>query len=306
MKLFIPFLLIFSVSTNAFAQATSVAPAPVAPPRPAGITNEFSTSNPAPPSPTVAPAVAEAPTNTSTDLSFWEKFKKAPISLFVDSDFAGSNSNGSYIGYRNVSNVYLTYKFSTEDSFRVNTGYALSDDNSTNLSADYDGTTLMYRRSGILTEEKHGVSLRSEVRLNLLPSNPSYSATTSLRVAGSKSFGAKYNLYTELRWNEYVRKSGTPSSTRRSFLLLASPSYNITDKLSLAGTTIFSQAIKSLGVNYPNEINFAPAVSYGFTEKFNASVYWDTYPFTSNDGHMFAPDWAKNGGLGLYVSYTIL
>ncbi len=277
MKLIIALLMFFSISTL-FAQATSEAP---------------------------APAVA-APTNTSTDLSFWEKIKKAPIALFVDSDLAGNNSNGSYIGFRNVSNVYLTYKFTPQDSFRVNTGYSFSDDNSSNLAGDYEGTTLMYRRSEILTEEKNGVSLRSEIRLNLPPSNPNQSGSTSFRVAGSKSFGAKFNLYSEMRWNENIRKSGTPSITRRTFLLLASPSYSITDKLTFAGTTVFSQAIKSTGAKYPNELNFAPAVSYAFTEKFNGSIYWDTYPFTSNDGHMFAPDWVTNGGLGLYVSYTIL
>ena len=296
MKLMIAFLMLLTVS-NAYSQAISVA-------TPGSTTTTVGTTGPAPTS--EGTTATTTPSTTSTDLSFWEKVKKAPVSLFVDNDLSASNSNGKLVGFNNVSTMYFTYKLTTKQSLRVSSGYSLSDDNTSNPKGAYQGTTLMYRRSALLTSDKHGVDLRSEIRLNFAPSNPNTVGSTSFRVGASKEFNPKFSLYSELRWNEYGRKSSTPGLTRRSFVLLAIPGFNFNDKLSFAGTTLFTQAEKGNGANDSNDLNFAPAVSYTFTDKLSGSVYWDTYPLASNDGHFFTPNWVSNSGLGLYFSYVIL
>jgi len=277
MKLMITFLMLFSVS-NAYSQATSEAAA-------------------------VPPATTS---NTSTDLSFWEKLKKAPVGFTILNDTSARTNATTIQGVTSVTDVSFRYKFTGKNSLGLTARGIVSDTDKTSPKTTYGGTTLNFSRSKILTQEKYGVNMVSSISLKAYPSEYSNSGYGLLRTAFSRTFSPVFSSTVDIRWYEYARRTSKDSLSRRDFLIYYIPTFQINEKLSVSPTLLFSESINGPQTVNGNYINFAPSVDYSFTEKFSGSLYWDTYPMQSGDGSFFSSRWYSTGGLGFVLSYAVL
>ena len=275
MKLMIVFLMLFSVS-NAFSQATSETP------------------------------LAAAPSNSSTDLSFWERLKKAPIGISVLNDTSAKTKTTSVTGVTSVTDVSFKYKITSKNSLRLTTRGVVSDTDKTNPKSSYGGTTLGYSRSGLLSQDKYGVDMNASLSYKVLAGGSSNTGYSLLRTSFSRTFSPIFSSTIDIRWYEYVRKTSKTDLSRRDFLLYYIPTFSINDKLSVSPTLAFNETINGPKTVDGNNLNFAPSVDYSFTDKFSGSLYWDTYPLQSGDNSLFSSRWYSTGGLGFVLSYAIL
>lgn len=276
MKLLITFLMLLSVS-NAFSQATSEA------------------------QPTTT-----APLNSSTEESFWEKIKKTPIGLGITNEMVASTEATSVTGLTNATDVTFKYKITPKNSIRLTSGATFNDTNTTNLTSSYNGSTLSYHRSGLLTQENYGVNLNASLRYNFFPGGDVMAGSTSLRSDISRTINPIFSAAAGVRWDEYVRNSGDPKISRRKFQLWVSPTFSFNEKLSVSPSVVFNESIKGPEVKDTNNVNFSPSIDYSFTPELTTSLYWDTYPMKSGDDSFFSSRWYSTGGVGFVLSYTIL
>lgn len=306
MKLTIALLMLFSIS-NVFPQATSVAPVPVMPPRPAGNT-DFGGNTPTPaiseaPAPTTAPEVANGTTNTSTDLSFWEKLKKAPIGFAVINDMSAATNSIS--GVANETILGFSYKLTDKNSLSLQSSVVATDFNTPSLKTTYGGTTFGFTRSGLLTQEKYGVNLFASLKYKHL-NDPDISGYPIFSAGISRTINPTLSLSSTAYWEEYLRKNSNNKLSRRRFYLIVNPTVQLTENLSVSPTMLFYNSIKGPEVTNKDSFRFAPSVDYSFTPKFSASFYWDGYPMLSSDGSLFVPSFYSKGSVGLTLSYSVL
>ncbi len=278
MKLIVTFLMLFSVS-NAFSQATTEA---------------------------TAPATTAAANNSSTDLSFWERIKKAPVGFVLTNEMVADTKTTSVTGITNATDAIFTYKLTGKNALKLTSGFTVYDTNTTNTETAYNGTALIFSRTGLLSQDKHGVNMYANIRYKALPGGSNVPGYASLRTGFSRTFSPVLSATTEVRWEEYVRGASDGSLTRRKFALIASPSIQLTEKLGVSPTMVFSESIKGTDVKDTNYLNFAPSIDYTFDSNFSGSLYWDTYPLKSADNSFLAPRWYSQGSVGLYLSYAVL
>lgn len=276
MKLLITFLMLFSVS-NAFSQTTSEA---------AAIPNT-------------------APSNSSTDVSFWERIKKAPIGLSVTNELSAATE--SIKGVANEVSLGLSYKITKKNSLSFSTSSAVSDFNTPKVKTTYGGTSVSYSRSGLLTQEKYGVNMNAGLSFKAYDGGNADNSGRSIFTTGvSRTFNPIFSLSTSANWEERVRKKSDDTLTRRAFYLVINPTIQITEKLSTSPTVLVYDYIKGPQVTDKFYFRFAPSLDYTFTEKFSSSLYWDGYPMQSGDAQVFAPTWYTKGSVGLVLSYSVL
>ena len=128
--------------------------------------------------------------------------------------------------------------------------------------------------------------------------------SSSVRLNFSRELLSNLNIFTQIRYDNYFRKSSNPESPRRRFLAYIAPSYTFLKDWSFSPG--LSVAWYNLGNSKKsNEIGFAPEVGYAFTKDFSMGLYWDSTPFASNDGRFFAPGIGKNSVFATYLSYSL-
>jgi hypothetical protein len=267
--------MLFSV-TNAFSQATSETP------------------------------LTAAPSNSSTDISFWERVKKAPIGLSVTNEVVANTEAVSVTGITNATDMTFKYKITPKNNIRLTSGLSLVDTNKTTTDATYNGSTLSFHRSSILTQDKYGVDMNASVRYNAFPGGDVMTGSTSLRSDFSRTVSPIFSASSGLRWDEYVRNTSDPTVSRRKFQLWVSPTFSLNEKLSVSPSIVFNESIKGSGVKDTNNVNFSPSLDYTFSPNLSTSLYWDTYPMKSGDDTFFSSRWYSTGGLGFVLSYAIL
>lgn len=280
MKLIVTFLMLFSVS-NAFSQATTETTAP-------------------------APTTTAAASNSTTDLDFWERIKKAPVGFVITNEMVADTKTTSVTGITNATDAVFTYKLTSKNALKLASGFTVYDTNTTNTDTSYNGSALIFSRTGLLSQDKHGVNMYANIRYKALPGGSNVPGYASLRTGASRTFSPVISATTEVRWEEYVRGSSEGSLNRRKFAFIASPSITLTEKLGVSPTMVFSHSVKGANVKDTNYVNFAPSIDYTFDPKFSGSLYWDTYPLKSADNSFLAPRWYSQGSVGLYLSYAVL
>lgn len=252
------------------------------------------------------PTTATTPSNSSTDLSFWEKIKKAPVGFTVVNDTSAKTNTTNIEGVTSVTDFSFKYKLTPKNSIGFTTRGIVADTNKTNPKTTYGGTTLSYSRSKLLTQDKHWVDMSSGLSLKAYDGGSSMNGYGLLRTAISRTFSPIFSSTVDIRWYEYARKSSKDSLGRREFYLYYIPTFQISEKLSVSPTLLFVETINGPKTSDANIVNFAPSLDYNFTDKFSGSLYWDTYPMQSGDNSFFSSRWYSTGGVGFVLSYAVL
>jgi len=265
-----------------------------------------------------ASAFAQESTTSST-FSFsnlWNDLKESPLGFSVVNEFATeSASNDTGInGYYNELTPYLSWKLSSKDALRFNTSLIVTDKYraSEDLKADvaWGGATLRYKRSKILTEDKNWLNMSAEIRFNLdadfNKDEGKNTGSTSFRTNLTRSVMESLVMNTELRYDEYLRKSSNAKLKRRKFVATLNPTYTFLKDFYLLPSLAFNYEIKGEQANKAykkNKVVFSPEVGYQIMKDLAVAVYWESTPFKSHDGEVFAKNWGKNAVLAAYLDY---
>ncbi len=245
------------------------------------------------------------PITGSSESSFWDKLRNVPLGMAVTNEIVADTQTTSLTGITNATDVVLSYKITSKNSIKLTSGMTVADTNSTNTETAYNGTALIFSRTGLLSQDKHGVDMYANIRYKALPGGTNVPGYGSVRVGVSRNFGPKFSLLTESRWEQYVRNASSSNLTRSKLTFILGPSYMLTEKFSVSPTVVFSESLRGIDSADTNYVNFAPSLDYTFTPKFSGSLYWDTYPFKSGDQSFIAPRWYSKGSIGLYLSYNV-
>ena len=230
------------------------------------------------------------------------------------SEFSSTRSENTDLnGMMNETATYLSYKLTDLDSFRFNTSVIFVDPmtNSEDMASEatWGGMTLRYKRSKILTADKNWLDMSAEVRLNAFPkwwlNGDKKFGSYSLRTNLVKEFTDKFNVFTQLRYDEYFRTSAADKLTRRKFIAIVVPSYTLMKDLVFSPEVSFAYYIYGESKDSQNTVGFSPTLSYNFSKDFSMSAYWSSDPFVSNDGKFLSPDWGKTSAFATYLSYSL-
>lgn len=258
--------------------------------------------------------VSEAPgttgTNVSEDTGILATLRRSNIGLSIVNEIWSTNQDNSINGFKNKLETVVVYKLSPVDSFKVTAGYSVSDTNTSVALFNPEAPSLRYKRSNILTEDKNLVTFNSELRLysypNVLKISKFQTGNTSWRNAFSRKFAPNLKLLGELRWDEYLRTTSKPKVARRKLMVTTDLVYNINDTLTLTPEFSFNSQAGGSGTVNKEYIMFKPMMDYVFNKAFSGQLYWETTPMASRDQNFIAKDFAKNGALGMILTYTIL
>ena len=211
-------------------------------------------------------ANSTATTNTSTtniSKSWYQKLKDSPLSLaYIHEVSAVRNPSDkeTFHGSNNMSYVSMSYKMTDKDKLNLFSRWDRRDIEDTNSDDDWTYAGIQYYRSGILTQDKHGVNMTFQLRQRFYPnfmekSNRKEAVGASKRYWGytrpgvilSRSLTDK--LY--MSWGTHVafynRYSGVEGQNSNYFYTYPSFSYSITDKFSTGLTVEYFKLHKKGG-----------------------------------------------------------
>jgi len=262
--------------------------------------------------PLLSNAQTEATKSTAKEESLMAKLEASKFDLMVIADTKLSkNSDYDVNGVANENVVYLGYNMTKNDNIRLDSSIYTTNTDETETSSDWTGIGFRYKRKNILTEEKHGLNLSSEVRYQMNPSDvereSQVSGYISPRINLNKKISDKVSLNLNLREYEYIRTNSNVKNKRRYYRALFSTSVGITDSIT-AGVLLDYVNLKyddSAERKTKEYIGILPSVSYSFTQKLSMDLYWDATPFTSTDDKLFAQDWAKSAAFGATLVYSV-
>ena len=231
--------------------------------------------------------------------------------MFIADTKLNKNADYDVNGVANENVIYFGYNMTANDNFRMDSSIYTSNTDETETTSDWTGIGFRYSRKNILTEEKHGLNLSSEVRYQMNPSDVEASSQVSgyvsPRINLNKKISDNMSLNLNLREYEYIRTNSNVNNKRRYYRALLSTSVGLTDNIS-AGVLLdyvnlkYDDAAPRKSKEY---LGLLPSVSYSFTKKFSMDLYWDATPFTSTDDELFAQDWAKSATFGATLVYSL-
>jgi len=270
---------------------------------------------------TSAPATTSDSTSTFSFGGLLDDLRKSPLSLSFSNEVGSTRGTDHAVnGFYNDFSGLLSYKLTDKDSFRFNTGFYASDaiGKAEEKNVQWTGATLRYKRSQILVADKHGVDMSAEFRLNAFDKfwdkdGDKRTGSYSFRANFSREIMNNVSMFTQLRYDEYFRTSSAAKVGRRKFVALLYPSWVFAKDWYLATAVSFNWYIGANGTTekgkkiqkYTNRIGFAPEVGYAFNKDFSIGAYWDSTPFTSNDGKFFAEGLGKGSTFATYLSYKL-
>lgn len=263
-------------------------------------------------------ATTSANTTEST-FSFsnlWNDLKKSPLGFSFVNEFGteAAGDNTGINGFYNELTPYLGWKLTSKDALRFNTSVIIRDSYraAKDLKADvaWGGATLRYKRSKILTEDANFLDMNAEIRFNLdADFNKDESqkiGSTSFRTNLTRTVREDLKVNTELRYDEYLRKSSNAKLKRRKFVATLNPTYAFAKDFYVLPSFGFTYEIKGEQANKvykKSKATFAPEIGYKVMKDLSVAVYWEANPFKSHDGEFFAKNWGKNGTLAAYLNY---
>jgi hypothetical protein len=252
----------------------------------------------------------ETATNVSEESGMLATLRRSNIGISFANEIRSTNLENKINGFYNKLETFIGYKLSPADAFKLSAGYYVSDTNTSVAKFNLESPSLRYKRSNILTEDQNLVTFNSEFRLyaysNELKISKFQTGNTSWRNAFSRKFTPDFKLLGELRWDEYLRTTSTPKVARRKLMVTADPIYTFNDSLTLTPEFSFNSQVGGSGTVNKEFIMFKPMVDYVFNKAFSGEVYWEATPMVSRDQNFIAKDFAKNGVLGMILTYTIL
>ncbi|RLA65856.1 MAG: hypothetical protein DRQ88_04265 [Epsilonproteobacteria bacterium] len=264
----------------------------------------------------ISASLSAQESTTSSTFDLWNGLKKSPLGFSIVNEFAtqSASNNTGINGFYNELTPYLSYKLTGKDSLRFNTSVIISDNyraaNELNADVAWGGATLRYKRSKILTEDKNWLNMSAEIRFNLdADFNNDESnkiGSTSFRTNLTRTIMAGLELNTELRYDEYLRKSSSAKLKRRKLAATINPSYVFAKDWYVLPSLAFKYEIQGETANKAykkNKVTFAPEIGYQVMKDLAVAVYWEATPFKSHDGELFAKNWGKNAMLAAYLDY---
>ncbi|MBT3586072.1 MAG: hypothetical protein HN509_14295 [Halobacteriovoraceae bacterium] len=258
---------------------------------------------------------ASTATNTSTASgSFLSMLREAPVSALLLSDnFIGKNDSNDLVDFGQENRLYLGYNLSKKTNIRIDSGFAISANQERRradlgTAAQYSGTTVRIKRT--LSDEKTaGIGTSGEVRVNdfdgRYEDNSNLSGSVSTRLNLNKGFG-KFNLASTIRYDRYMKRTGGDKALRTSKTnIYLTPSYAISDKITVANLFYFQKAYNEKNDNQENiSLRLVPSVAVSWTKRFATEFYYDTTPFVSNDQQTFRSNWWNKGSYGVTATYA--
>ncbi|RLA62594.1 MAG: hypothetical protein DRQ88_08185 [Epsilonproteobacteria bacterium] len=274
----------------------------------------------------ITPATTSDTSSTFSFEGLLDDLRESPFSMSFFSDFGTTGGATDINGWVNETLMYLSYKLTPYDSLRLNTSLVFSDpiDAGKSAKAEWGGATLRYKRSSILTEDKHGVNMSAEVRLNLFPNyylkKPNAYMSYSVRANFAKEFTGYFTLASTLRYDEYIRNSAAKNLSRRKFNVYINPSFSFLKSWSFTPGISFNHRIRGGTVVKIDEktgktevsnfersthIGFVPEIGYSVNKELSMGLYWDSTPIASHDNKFLSPGWGKSSAIGYYLSYSL-
>ncbi len=235
---------------------------------------------------------------------------KFDLMLISDSKLS-KDAEQSVDGVMSENLVYFGYNLTKNDNFRMDSSIYTVNTETTETNHDWTGLGFRYARKNILTEDKHGINLSSEVRYQMNPSDVERDSQTSgyvsPRINLYKKVSDRVGVNLNLREYEYIRTNSNVENKRRYFRALLSTSVSVTDNISAA--VLFDYVSLKYAEGAPRRskdyIGVLPSVSYSFTPKFSMDLYWDATPFMAMDDSFFVEDWEKKATFGATLVYSV-
>lgn len=268
---------------------------------------------------TAAPAKSKSKTtgenatsskSLSTMSDIHKKLKESPFKLsfsqyhYIEPDSSGQPLRSDFI----INDAFLGYNINRQNDLRFMTRGTTNISERKQAEHQWRWIELRYRRSRILTEDKHFVNFSAEVRADYIPDEKRRTSTVTNgfvrpQVNFSKNFNKEWSVDFSAFSLIHDRRSGTNTPGQRithSDRYVLSPNYMVNDKITLSlGLTYIHDVYLDKPQNRNQATEFVtsdylwvdPAINYVFTDYFNVDFDFGGTTNTSHDGRKY---WIKN------------
>jgi hypothetical protein len=263
---------------------------------------------------TIGASAFAAGNNTVSMRDVRKALKASPVGLnllhAVDAKTIGDNK---IAGHRQTHIAYLKYQLTSKD--RIQMSNRLTRDSSPNnaeVDYSYARLVLKYTRSGILTQDKHGVNLSANLEKRFYPDKDirneyNQYGLNRLSTSLSRSVG-KFNFsgtaYVALR--DRISKANKKTSTHYGYIV-ATQSYSLSDDWSLALTEELFQSYNWNADDLrggQDSISMTVELGHQVTPAVYAGVSVAGKPFKPYDGQLIAESWEQDLGFGANVYWS--
>lgn len=252
----------------------------------------------------------QANTNTLTaPKSLSDLFKKERLGMALQTynSTIGTSDNIDGISQLNIANLY--YTITPNDSLRWQNQVTTRFESGVDTEYTYTKSILKYTRSGILSQDKHGVNMSAAFEKRYLTdAGNRTSSNTYGHNRISTSLSRKINDKLSLGSTFFValndlRDSSNKETTRNYFLGIFSQSISLPKEISL---TFFQEVFKAnngIDSNESESITFNADVSRSITDKLGMGFTVYSTPWSGSDELNYNNDFYKNLTYELGLNY---
>ncbi len=255
----------------------------------------------------VAQSVSTSTTSSSDLLS--KIAEKTSLLLFLGLDHQGTTD--TYTGYGQTNIGFLTYNITDNDSLRLETRVSINNPNGQEAETSFSRTVLRYRRSNILTQDKHGINLSASFEKRYLPDAAMRTASNTyglnrLSVSASRTINDKLSVgataYVAL--SDLKDKSNVETS-RNYYYLVVTETLALPYDVSLTFVEeLFKNNNKQDSGEY-NSFDLTAEFSKSLTDKVGSAFYVAGTPISSTtDSWKLNDKWTKNLRYGVSFTYS--
>ena len=262
-------------------------------------------------------------TSTKTTASFWQKLKESPATFSILSDYSlRKNSKNQAKSIDTLNIAYLGWKLTKNDYVRMENRWSTANiwvkadrTDANKIDTTFSRQVLKYTRSGILTQDKHGINLSANLEYRYYPD-------TEMKASGNSNGGVRASVSTSKSFKNGIRLSGSyyhmrnlvknraNKATWDSYnYLVTSQAYGITDKLSISLTEEFFKNNKpgtaaNAAIQDVEDLSVTAELGYQFNPVVYGGLYAGNSIMQAHDGRTFREEIFPNAnwGMNFYIS----
>jgi hypothetical protein len=249
-----------------------------------------------------------AQSESISEISIISTLKKSGVGISFYDEVKTTTMENKVNGVLNKTLIYLNYKPSPIDLIRITGGFNQGFNNTTTTETAPEPSSIRYKRSKILSEEKNWVNLNSEVRVYMFPTDlrdtRKQDGYFQLNSILSRKIKETFSINLLLIMDQFLRNSSDPKIARSRMTFILDPSIEISDKISFTPEICQTQKFMgNKGRTYTT--SFTPTFDYDLSSQASVQLYWDSTPLVSGDTLTLAKNWFENGVLGFNITYKL-
>ncbi|MCO4794783.1 MAG: hypothetical protein KC493_13775 [Bacteriovoracaceae bacterium] len=259
-------------------------------------------------------------TSTASTANLYQKLKESPASFSILSDYGlNKNKNNQVTSVDTLNIAYLGWKVTSKDKVRIENRWSTSSiwnkDKKEKSDTTFSRQVLKYTRSGLLSQDKHGINLSGNLEWRHLPdtamkgsANSNGGIRTSLSASRSLKNGISLSgTYYHMR--NLVKNRANKATYTYYDYLVTTQSYGFTDKISLSITEEFFKNHKpgtkaDAATQNTEDLSVTAELGYQFNPIVYGGVYAGNSIMTAHDGRTFQKEIFPNAnwGVNFYIS----